>query len=190
MIWSRPRKTPKKMMTTTKNKPNQELVIVTDDLFRGDIVKWFPEAPVFTFSSSPMGAREQVKVWREKGYQQFILLFNPVETPPENLVLKDHINLTHDNPLIGKHEEILGPRFPDMSSVYADSTPSGVVVCMGEHKALETFREKVWPIRAGLHEAIALNASGAIVRGRLVSQLEELYNEILNLSEELCNAEA
>ncbi|MCF7800697.1 MAG: hypothetical protein K9N34_01640 [Candidatus Marinimicrobia bacterium] len=176
-----------------KNNPTgYEPVILTDELFRADIVRWLPDARVGTFSTSPEGARHQIRQWREAGYQQFILLFNPEETPSENLVVTDHLNLTHNNPLIGIHEDIFGPRFPDMSNVYTtDKTPGEeVVVVMGYHKGLETFREKVWPIRAGVYDAIALKASGATVRGWLVSQLEELYSEILNLTEELCNEEA
>ena len=38
--------------------------------------------------------------------------------PPELVLIKDHINLMGTNPLIGKNEEALGPRFPDMSCVY------------------------------------------------------------------------
>lgn len=176
----------------TSSLANCELVIITDDLFRADIVRWLPDVPVGTFSLNPEGAREQVRQWREAGYQQFILLFNPEETPSENRVVTDHINLTHNSPLIGAHEDIFGARFPDMSTIYTTDKPHGekVVVAMGHHKSLETFREKVWPVRAGIYEAIALKASGATVRGWLVSQLEELYSEILNLSEELCNAEA
>lgn len=183
-----------KMKTKTtkdmkKSSPGCELVIVTDEIFRADLARWLPDALVFTFSSDATGAREQVISWREQGYQNVLLLFNPIETPAENLTVTDHINLTHENPLIGPHAEVLGPRFPDMSTVYADGNSGGAIITMGENKAMTTFREKTWPVHAGIYEAIALKASGATIRGRVVGKLEELYSEILNLTEALCSAE-
>lgn len=34
------------------------------------------------------------------------------------MLIRDHINLTFRNPLVGKNEEAWGPRFPDMSEAY------------------------------------------------------------------------
>lgn len=43
---------------------------------------------------------------------------NPLFEPADVMVVRDHINLTGRNPLLGPNLDSFGPRFPDMSQVY------------------------------------------------------------------------
>ena len=56
---------------------------------------------------------------------------NPDMPAGSLVVTTDHINLMGDNPLIGENDEVLGPRFPDMSEPY-----SRALVALAERAAL------------------------------------------------------
>ncbi|RKD27142.1 purine-nucleoside phosphorylase [Caminicella sporogenes DSM 14501] len=43
---------------------------------------------------------------------------NTSYTPGDLMLIKDHLNLAGNNPLIGKNLDEFGPRFPDMSNAY------------------------------------------------------------------------
>lgn len=64
-----------------------------------------------------------VKVMKKLGVKTLILTnaagaVNESFRPADLMIITDHINFMGSNPLIGKNDDTLGERFPDMSEVY------------------------------------------------------------------------
>lgn len=64
------------------------------------------------------------KVMKKLGVENLIVtnaagLLHKEFTPGDLMLIADHINLMGTNPLIGKNDDDLGPRFPDQSDVYS-----------------------------------------------------------------------
>ncbi|MFU8780976.1 MAG: purine-nucleoside phosphorylase [Kiritimatiellia bacterium] len=71
---------------------------------------WTPVAlPVYI--AKRMGAKQ---VWLTNAAGGI----NPTLKPGDLMMISDHINGMGHNPLVGPHQEIWGPRFPDQSRVY------------------------------------------------------------------------
>lgn len=65
-----------------------------------------------------------IYVLKELGITDLIITnacggINSEFTPGDLMIIKDHINMIGNNPLIGDNDERFGPRFPDMSEAYS-----------------------------------------------------------------------
>jgi purine-nucleoside phosphorylase len=89
-------------------------------------------------------------------------------SPGSLMVISDHLNLLGDNPLRGPNDERFGPRFPDLTSVYARNLQDLVI---DEAKAMKLeVRRGVYAALSGPSyetpaEIIMLRALGADVVG-------------------------
>ncbi len=78
-----------------------------------------------------------VRVMHKLGIS-YLLISNAAGTVNETfrkgsiMLLDDHINLLPDNPLRGKNEDSLGPRFPDMSKPYSPFLNERLIKLAGE----------------------------------------------------------
>jgi purine-nucleoside phosphorylase len=73
---------------------------------------------------SPLEVIFPIRVMKRLGVHTLILSnasggLNPRLCAGDILMIRDHINLTGANALIGCHQDILGDRFPDMSGAYS-----------------------------------------------------------------------
>jgi len=72
---------------------------------------------------SPNQVAFPIRVMQELGVRTLIVSnasggLNPSFTPGDIMIVRDHINLTGENPLVGPNEESWGIRFPDMGAAY------------------------------------------------------------------------
>lgn len=63
-------------------------------------------------------------------------------TPGDLVAIRDHLNYTARNPLIGTNDDRLGPRFPDMSEVYSKRLRA--LLQQAFHTASLPYREGVY----------------------------------------------
>lgn len=67
-------------------------------------------------------------------------------SPGDLFLIADHINLLGDSPLVGPNDDVLGPRFPDMSDPYDSNLRT---------LARETARDLKLTLREGVYVAVS-----------------------------------
>lgn len=82
-----------------------------------------------------------IRVMQELGIQQLILTnaaggINSDFKPGEIMLIRDHINLTGANPLVGPNEASWGERFPDMSQAYDAGLAQSAIEAAERNRAM------------------------------------------------------
>jgi len=114
-----------------------------------------------------------VRVLRALGVETLVVSnacggMHPLWAAGDLMLIADHINLIGDNPLVGHNDDRLGPRFPDMSTPYAEALRALARDVAAEARI--TLREGVYVAVAGPNletraEYRMLRALGADVVG-------------------------
>ncbi len=135
----------------------------------------FPDTAIYPFAMDSETSRKTIGHMDDLKGKQIWILYLGNDNNGVNQPVKDHINLSSENPLLGPVDLSQGPRFPDMSSVYEDD--DGIVVVFGLDKDLKKFEEPWAEVDSGVWEAIALKHRGCKLRAWLITDLEKWVNE-------------
>ena len=150
-------------------------IIICDPELEQDLKRRLPEAILITMAKDTVTCQTRVSALDDQGVKQAIILFVGQPKPLSNQPVKDHINLSKQNALIGPADLSKGPRFPDMSSVYL--ADKGVIAVLGEDEDLADFHEDWVAVKGGVWEAIALKHRGYDIEAWIISDLEKWISE-------------
>ena len=135
----------------------------------------FPNKTIVSYAEDITVCQEQVSGLDDQDLRQATLLLKGVHYMISNQPVKDHINLSNQNPLIGPADLSKGPRFPDMSSVYEGD--DGIIAVFGEDEDLKNFKEPWAPVTGGVWEAIALKHRGYNIEAWIIADIEKWISE-------------
>jgi len=145
--------------------------------FQNALEAIFPGTQIIPFAGECEACSTQISAMDNLFEEPVWMLYQPNDHIKNNRVVKDHINLSSQNPLIGPVDLGRGPRFPDMSSVYEDQQKDGMVVTFGDDEDLESFDEPWISVESGVWEAIALKHRGCKIQAWIIEDLEKWIND-------------
>ena len=92
-----------------------------------------------------------IRVFKRLGVEYLLLsnaggAMNPSFCKGELMLIEDHINMLPSNPLIGKNEDELGTRFPDMSAPYSKNINKMILAIAKKHDI---------PLHCGIYVAVS-----------------------------------
>ena len=137
----------------------------------------YPNVSILAYSEDISVCQEQVADLDHQANRHVVILYGSSQSLDINQPVKDHLNLSKQNPLIGPADLNKGPRFPDMSSVY--EADKGVIAVLGEDEDLKNFQEDWVSVTGGVWEAIALKHQDYKIEAWIVADLEKWISEIL-----------
>jgi hypothetical protein len=142
------------------------VLVFTDQKFYSKLVRHFGDESIRCFAPRAEDARPDKLLAGKPGGTRILMYYYSSETGDGLTPVKDHINLSAENPLIGFSGE---PRFPDMSRVYSEVGDDGVIVVQGNHEKLNSFPEQTVSVSSGVWEAIALAHQGKTIQAWVTS---------------------
>ncbi len=150
---------------------SQTPIIICAPEFLVPLRKAYPAVNISSYTDDIKVCQEAITALDDLDGKHVRILYRSDQVLGDNQPVKDHVNLSKKNTLIGPADLSKGPRFPDMSSVY--EAENGIIAVLGEDEDLKKFNEDWVHVSGGVWEAIALKHRGYQIEAWIIADLEK-----------------